>query len=99
MRNDASVFRARRRRLAAAFVFAVLAAGDVTGQQISSHVIAGGGGTSHSPGGCRVLESSIGEPAAGRASGSDFIVTAGYWAGPGGQRRDSLFDSGFEGCD
>lgn len=76
---------------------AVLAA-PALAQQISSHLIAAGGGASRSPGGCRKLESSIGQPAVGVASGGGFTLRAGYWAGPGSQRRDSVFSAGFEEC-
>ena len=76
---------------------AVLAA-PALAQQISSHLIAAGGGSSRSPGGCRVLEGSIGQPAVGNASGAGFTLRAGYWAGPGSQRRDSVFSAGFEEC-
>lgn len=68
-------------------------------QQISSHVIASGGGTSRSPGGCRVLQGTMGQAAVGTASGGTFSLRAGYWAGPGSQRRDSLFSGDFEECD
>lgn len=67
-------------------------------QQISSHVIAAGGGVSRSPGGCRVLEGSLGQPVIGTASGGAYTVQAGYWAGPGSQRRDSIFSGDFEEC-
>jgi hypothetical protein len=76
---------------------AVLAA-PALAQQISSHVIAAGGGTSRSPGGCRVLEGGLGQPAIGTASGGAFTLQAGYWAGPGSQRRDSVFSGDFEEC-
>ena len=76
---------------------AVLAA-PALAQQISSHLIAAGGGISRSPGGCRVLEGSIGQPATGTASTGEFTLRAGYWAGPGSQRRDSVFSAGFEEC-
>ncbi|MBL8300911.1 MAG: hypothetical protein JNN30_21425 [Rhodanobacteraceae bacterium] len=77
---------------------AALLAGQALAQQISSHVIAAGGGTSRSPGGCRVLEGSLGQPAVGSASGGGFMLRAGYWAGPGSQRRDRVFSGGFEEC-
>lgn len=67
-------------------------------QQISSHVIAAGGGTSRSAGGCRVLEGTMGQAAVGTASGGEFSLHAGYWAGPGSQRRDSVFSGDFEEC-
>lgn len=70
----------------------------IAAAQVVSHVIAGGGGVSRSAGGCRTLEGSIGEAAAGVSSGAGFSVSAGYWAGPGRAHRDSLFRSGFEEC-
>lgn len=87
---------ARRFRLS--LLAAVVLAGPALAQQISSHVIAAGGGTSRSPGGCRVLEGSLGQPALGTASGGAFTLRAGYWAGPGSQRRDSVFSGDFEEC-
>lgn len=68
-------------------------------QQISSHVIASGGGTSRSAGGCRVLEGTMGQAVIGTTSGGAFSLRAGYWAGPGSQRRDSIFSGDFEECD
>jgi hypothetical protein len=75
----------------------ILACG-ISAAQVVSHVIAGGGGVSHSAGGCRTIEGSIGEAAVGVSSGAGFSVHAGYWAGAGGAHRDSLFRSGFEEC-
>ncbi|TDR38898.1 hypothetical protein DFR29_11841 [Tahibacter aquaticus] len=72
--------------------------GTALAQQVTSHLIAAGGGTSRSPGGCRVLEGSVGQPALGAASGGAFTLRAGYWAGPGSQRRDSVFSGDFEEC-
>jgi hypothetical protein len=77
---------------------AAVLAGPALAQQISSHVIAAGGGTSRSAGGCRVLEGSLGQPVVGTASGGGFTLQAGYWAGPGRQRRDSVFSGDFEEC-
>lgn len=85
-------------RLGLLLLASAVLAGPVLAQQISSHVIAAGGGTSRSPGGCRVLEGSVGQPAVGTASGGVFTLRAGYWAGPGSQRRDSVFSGDFEGC-
>lgn len=81
----------------AVLAFAVLA-WPALAQQITSHVIASGGGTSRSAGGCRVLEGSMGQAAVGTASGGVFSLRAGYWAGPGSQRRDSIFSGDFEEC-
>jgi hypothetical protein len=89
--------RLRRRHVAAATLLGLLGCGIATAQ-IVAHAIAGGGGTSRSPGGCRVLEGSIGEPAVGVSGGAAFSLHAGYWAGPGSLQRDSLFDTGFEAC-
>lgn len=87
------VLRSRLLLLAAAVL-----AGPVLAQQISSHLIAAGGGSSQSPGGCRVVEGSIGQPVVGNARGGAFVLQAGYWAGPGSQRRDSVFTGDFEEC-
>lgn len=95
-------WRARRwagaSRLRLVLLAGAVLAGPTVAQQIGSHVIAAGGGTSHSAGGCRMLESTLGQPAVGTASGGGFTVQAGYWAGPGRQRRDSVFSAGFEEC-
>jgi len=81
-----------------AVVFVGLVTYGIATAQVVAHVIAGGGGISHSAGGCRTLEGSIGETAAGVSSGAGFSVHAGYWAGPGSAQRDSLFRNGFEAC-
>jgi len=86
------------RRLRFVLLATAVLAAPALAQQISSHVIAAGGGTSRSPGGCRVLEGSLGQPAIGNASGGAFTLQAGYWAGPGRQRRDSVFSGDFEEC-
>lgn len=88
----------RVRGCLAAFALAILAWPSLA-QQISSHVIAAGGGSSRSPGGCRVLEGTMGQAVVGTSSGGAFSVRAGYWAGPGSQRRDSIFSGDFEECD
>lgn len=90
--------RAPARQLRLVLLAAAVLAGPALAQQISSHVIAAGGGTSRSPGGCRVLEGSLGQPAVGTASGGGFTLQVGYWAGPGRQRRDSVFSGDFEEC-
>jgi hypothetical protein len=81
-----------------ALLAAAVLAAPAPAQQISSHVIASGGGASASPGGCLLLEGSMGQPAVGTASGGVYTVRAGYWAGPGSQRRDSIFSGDFEEC-
>jgi hypothetical protein len=93
-----SVIRATRRRIIAAAAFAGLLACGIAAAEVVAHVIAGGGGISHSPGGCRTLEGSIGEAAVGVSSGAGYSIHAGYWAGPGSVDRDSLFRNGFEAC-
>ena len=100
MRNASTCRRRHPRPPRFGFLLLALAvlAAPALAQQISSHLIAAGGGVSRSPGGCRVLEGSIGEPAAGAASGGGFTLQAGYWAGPGSQQRDSVFSAGFEEC-
>lgn len=86
-----------RHRITAVAFGGLLTCGIATAQVVA-HVIAGGGGISHSAGGCRTLEGSIGETAAGVSSGGAFSVNAGYWAGPGNAQRDSIFRNGFEAC-
>lgn len=90
--------RVRRSRLRLTLLAGAVLAGPSLAQQITSHVIAAGGATSQSAGGCRVVESTLGQPVVGTSSGGVFTVQSGYWAGPGRQRRDSVFSSGFEGC-
>jgi hypothetical protein len=87
-----------RTRCVVATAFACVVACGIAAAQVVSHVIAGGGGVSHSAGGCRTLEGSIGETAAGVSTGAAFSLHAGYWAGPGSAQRDSLFRNGFEEC-
>ncbi len=65
---------------------------------LEGRLITAGGGRSQTPGGCRVVTGSLGEPAAGRSSGGAFTVSAGFWAGPGSADRDVLFTAGFEEC-
>lgn len=65
---------------------------------IDGHVIAGGGGTSRSAGGCLILDGTMGEPATGHASGGNFSIAAGFWASIGSGERETVFNSGFEGC-
>ena len=76
-------------------VFAIPALAQIT---LDAQVVAGGGGTSTSAGGCIGLNATLGESVAGVASGGGFSVAAGYWARVQPGSRDSLFNSGFEGC-
>jgi len=89
---------ASKRRLVAVAALVGLASCGLAAAQVVANVSAGGGGVSHSAGGCRTLEGSVGEPAVGVSSGAGFSVHAGYWAGAGGAHRDSLFRNGFEEC-
>ncbi len=86
------------RRFAAVAAFAGLVTCGLAAAQVVANVIAGGGGVSHSAGGCRTLEGSIGETVVGVSSGAGYSVHAGYWAGAGSAQRDSLFRNGFEEC-
>jgi len=88
----------RRARAAIALLVLLVGSGVAMAQQIIAHVIAGGGGISHSPGNCRALEGSIAETAVGTSSGAGYTLSAGYWAGPGSARRDSVFRNSFEEC-
>lgn len=68
------------------------------GLQIIAHALAPGGGSSASPGGCRRLEATFGEPVAGRSSGGAYTVVAGFQAGANVHGRDSIFRNGFQEC-
>ncbi|WP_440223854.1 hypothetical protein ACQQ2N_01250 [Dokdonella sp. MW10] len=68
------------------------------GLQITAQGLASGGGTATSPGGCRRLEGTFGEPVVGRSSGGVFVLSGGYQAGPGAGRRDVIFHHGFQEC-
>jgi hypothetical protein len=90
----------RRRRAGVVLMLLTLLAscGVAAAHQLVAHAITGGGGISHSPGGCRTLEGSIGETAVGVSANADYTLRAGYWAGAGSVRRDSVFRTGFEEC-
>lgn len=88
--------RSRGVGLAAAIAAAGLLSADAAGQQVSAHLIGSGGGTSRA--GCLTLQASIGEAAIGRSSGGAFVMHAGYPAGAASQRRDAIFNHGFQGC-
>jgi hypothetical protein len=60
-------------------------------------VIANGGNTANSPGGCYKLTASVGQPAAGSlATGGTFSLQGGFLAGHGD--KESVFHQGFEVC-
>lgn len=78
---------------------AALAASDAPAQfSIDAHVIASGGGTTLSAGGCYALAATFGEPAGGRTAAGTFAVDAGFQAGPGRVRGDRMFRGDFEVC-
>lgn len=66
------------------------------GFAITSHVIAGGG-TGHARSVCFELAGTVGQPAAGSASGGGYDVVSGFWAARV-ERPDSLFQDNFEEC-
>lgn len=74
---------------------AIPALGQIT---LEAQVLGGGGGRSTSAGGCIVLDATFGQGAAGVTSSGNFSILAGYWARVDNASRDSLFNSGFEGC-
>jgi len=96
--------RAGRRRPAAALVRSVLAVGvlllaaEAGSQQITAQAIVSGGGIARSAGGCLALRSTFGEAVAGRASGGDYAVTAGFTAATADMPRDAIFHDGFQEC-
>ena len=63
---------------------------------ISDSIIAGGGGSSNSPGKCFKLDATLGQPMAGYSSGGAFAINVGFLAGRGD--RESIFHYGFEEC-
>ncbi|MBA8886628.1 hypothetical protein FHW12_000819 [Dokdonella fugitiva] len=96
--NTLPAHRRRRACVALALLALLASCGVAAAHQLVAHAIAGGGGISHSPGGCRTLEGSIGETAAGVSANAGYTLRAGYWAGAGSAQRDSVFRTGFEGC-
>lgn len=68
------------------------------GPQITAHAMVAGGGSSASPGGCRRLEATFGEPVGGRSSGGAYSLTTGFQAGADTRSRDSIFRNGFQKC-
>jgi hypothetical protein len=65
--------------------------------EITSSVIANGGNTANSPGGCYKLIASIGQAAVGNpASGGTYSLQGGFLAGNGD--LDSIFHQSFEVC-
>ena len=89
------IHRFLNRCLSGAMLLASIAAASAA--SITASVITSGGGTSRA--GCRALEGSFGEPAVGSMTGGAFTLVSGYWAGPGSQHRDLIFQQGFQGCD
>ncbi|MEO6689663.1 MAG: hypothetical protein ABIS07_12010 [Dokdonella sp.] len=84
--------------LSAAMLAAGVAIASAGAPVLDGHVIAGGGGSSQSPGGCLSLEGTMGESAVGASSGGVYSLSAGFWAGVGYQQRGSIFNNGFEEC-
>lgn len=78
-------------------VFAVAATAD-DAVSLRGAVVAGGGGASRSAQGCYALDGTIGESASGTSGAGEFAVQAGFWAGAGKVRRDSIFHDRFEEC-
>lgn len=77
---------------------ALLLAAEAGGQQITAQAIVSGGGVSRSAGGCLALRSTLGEAIAGRASGGDYVVTAGFTAATAATPPDAIFHDGFQEC-
>lgn len=68
------------------------------GVALRGAVIAGGGGSSRSAQECFALQATVAESAAGVSAAGEFVLRAGFWAGVGALRRDSLFHDHFEEC-
>lgn len=90
--------RSAGRFVALTIVFCLAALPAAAQISLSTSLIAGGGDRSSSAGGCFTLDGSLGESGAGTASGGNFVLSSGYWAGIDSRSRDSLFNTGFEGC-
>lgn len=93
-RRDHAGVMARSMAIAGALLFAA----EAGSQQITAQAIVSGGGVSRSDGGCLALHSTLGEPVAGRASGGDYAVTAGFTAATAATPRDAIFHDGFQEC-
>ena len=79
--------------LAASTAFAAPAGGGFT---LQGAVIASGG-VSRASSACFDMSATIGEPAAGIATGNGVALVSGFWAAPV-ERPDQLFRSSFERC-
>jgi len=79
--------------LAASTAFAAPAGGGFT---LQGAVIASGG-VSRASSACFDVSATIGEPAAGVATGNGVALVSGFWAAPV-ERPDQLFRSSFERC-
>jgi len=76
---------------------AIATAGQSTDYSISSHVIAGGGGTSSS--GSYALSGTIGQHEAGKMSGGNFTLVGGFWACPASPSEPKCPTPGDLNCD
>ncbi len=107
MKSSANRRTPRRRSRAFALVALVACAGSLHAQasdetpsgeppfRIDQRVIAGGG-ESHARSACFDLAATLAEPVAGRSSGGDFVLVAGFLGEA--VSRDSIFRSSFEVC-
>lgn len=87
------------RRAAVVASMSLLATLPASAQFAIEHgVIAGGGATSASAGGCLSLDGTLGQALAGTMSGGTYAITSGYWTHIDMRSRDALFHSGFEAC-
>lgn len=82
--------------LAATVVASAASAGDDF--TLRGAVIASGGGSSRSAQECFALDGTIAETASGVSGGGEFALHAGFQAGAGKVRRDSVFRDRFEEC-
>jgi hypothetical protein len=86
----------RRYWLIATALACLATASHAAAPTISSSVIAGGAGSSTSPGKCFKLDTTLGQHAAGHSSGGVFAIDAGFLPGHGD--NDPIFHYGFEVC-
>ena len=87
-----------KRLIAIVIAGGIAAAHAGSAPSLSASVIAGGGGSSQTPGACLKLDATIGQGLAGTSSGANFELRSGYWAVLGSTGDDSLFNNDFEEC-
>jgi hypothetical protein len=55
-------------------------------------------GVSNATSACFRVSGTLGQPVPGHATGGNFVLVSGFWAGAPTARLDTIFFNGFEGC-